>query len=128
MSNNPVNLGLRFVLELVILYALGYWGWTQHTGWLRYLLAIGLPLLAGVLWGTFRTPGDDSAGQKAIVPVPGWLRFLLEFCLFASAIWALFASGAKTAGWVFGILTVLHYAASYDRVLWLLGNRKRGER
>ena len=72
MSNNPLNLGLRFILELVMLYALGFWGWTRHAGFLRYLLTIGLPLLAAGLWGVFRVPEDASANGKAPVPVPGW--------------------------------------------------------
>ena len=32
MSAHPINLALRFILELAALYALGYWGWTQHDG------------------------------------------------------------------------------------------------
>ncbi len=120
MSQNPINLGLRFILELVILYALGFWGWTQHEGALRYLLVIGLPLLAAVLWGTFRAPEDASANRKAPVPVPGWVRLLLEAFLFGAAIWAFFASGAATAGWVFGAVTLLHYLVSYDRIFWML--------
>lgn len=123
MSQNPLNLGLRFILELVLLYALGLWGWTQHEGLLRYLLAIGLPLLAAILWGTFRIPEDASANGKAPVRVPGWVRLLLEALLFGAATWAFFASGASgavTAGWVFGLVTLLHYLLSYDRIAWML--------
>ena len=61
MANNPINLGLRFFLELYGLFALGYWGWVQHTGSPRILLAFGLPLLAAVFWGTFRVPNDRPA-------------------------------------------------------------------
>ena len=46
MGQNPINLALRFFLELAGLYCMGYWGWTRHNGVLRYLLVIGLPLLA----------------------------------------------------------------------------------
>ena len=76
MGQNPINLGVRFILELVLLYALGFWGWTQHAGLWRYVLVIALPLLAAVLWGTFRVPEDASANGKAPVRVPGWLRLL----------------------------------------------------
>lgn len=123
MSRNPLNLGLRFLLELVMLYALGLWGWTQHQGAIRYLWVIGLPFLAAVLWGTFRIPEDSSANGRALVPVPGWVRLLLEALLFGAATWAFFASkasGAVTAGWVFGGVTLLHYILSYDRILWML--------
>ena len=54
MSQNPLNLAVRFALELAGLYALGLWGWTQHTGILRYLLTIGLPNSMGNLPRTCR--------------------------------------------------------------------------
>ncbi len=56
MGSHPLNLALRFLLELVALGAMGYWGWTQHEGTARWLWAIGLPLVAAVLWGTFAVP------------------------------------------------------------------------
>ena len=120
MGQNPINLAFRFLLEIGALLAVGFWGWTQHTGLLRVLLAVGLPLLAAVLWGTFRVPGDASASGRAPVAVPGWLRLLLELVLFAAAVRALNASGASTAALIFGLAVVIHYALSYDRVLWLL--------
>lgn len=120
MANNPLNLALRFVLELGGLFAFGYWGWTQHTGALRFLLGIGLPLLAVVIWGTFRVPADSSANGKAPVHVPGWTRLLIELIFFGGATWFLFDTGAVTAGWIFGGLSLFHYLISYDRILWLV--------
>jgi len=120
MSQNPINLGIRFLLELVALYAFGLWGWTQHTGILRYLLVIGLPLLAATMWGMFRVPADASANGKAPVPVAGWLRLLLESLFFISAAWCLFDAGAMLAGYIFSGVALIHYLVSYDRVLWLL--------
>lgn len=119
MSQNPVNLGVRFLLELAALAALAYWGWTQHTGIPRYLLSIGLPFLAATLWGTFRAPEDSSANGKAPVPVAGWLRLLLEVLFFTSAAWCLFDAGAALAGYVFSGVALIHYLVSYERVLWL---------
>lgn len=120
MGQNPLNLAFRFLLEIVALLALAFWGWTQHTGLLRVLLAAGLPVLAAVLWATFRVPGDSSASGGAPVAVPGWLRLLLELALFVGAVWALHDAGATTAALVLGLAVLLHYALSYDRVLWLL--------
>jgi hypothetical protein len=119
MSQNPINLGIRFLLELAALAALAYWGWTQHTGILRYLLAIGLPSLAAVMWGTFRVPADASANGKAPVPVAGWLRLSLELVFFTSAAWCLFDAGAMFAGYIFSGVALIHYLVSYDRILWL---------
>ena len=120
MANNPLNLALRFILELVGLFALGYWGWTQNTGILRYVVTIGLPLLAAALWGTFRVPDDPG---KAPVAVPGALRLLLEAAYFSAASWAFYAAGQDTWALVFGAVVLGHYVISYDRVLWLLKQR-----
>jgi hypothetical protein len=117
VGQNPINLAVRFLLELLALAAMAYWGWTQHTGVLRPALAIGTPVVAAVLWGTFRVPGDPG---KAPVAVPGWVRLLLELAFFGLAAWTLFAAGATTLGWIFGIVVLLHYAVSYDRIGWLL--------
>ncbi len=121
MSQNPLNLLLRFLLELGILAALAYWGWTQHEGLLQVLLAVGLPLIAAALWGTFRVPGDP---KEAPVAVPGWLRLLLEAALFGAGVVALAAANQTQAAVVFGVVVLLHYAASYDRVWWLLTGRR----
>jgi hypothetical protein len=46
------NLGLRFVLELVVLVAVGYWGFASFSDLtLRYLGGIGLPLVLATHWG-----------------------------------------------------------------------------
>jgi hypothetical protein len=120
MSNNPINLGVRFLLELAALFVIGYWGWSQAAGPLRFLLAIGLPLLAATAWGVFRVPDDPSASGRAPVPVPGPLRLALELALFGFAAWALFDLGLTTLALIFGVVTALHYIVSYDRVAWLL--------
>ena len=120
MSQNPINLAVRFILEIAALASLAYWGWTQHTGFLRYLLAIGLPLLASVLWGTLAVPGDPSRSGKAPVPVPGIIRLVLELVLFGSAAWCLAESGQAFWANIFSLVVLVHYAVSYDRVLWLL--------
>ena len=119
MSQNPINLAVRFLLELAALTALGLWGWTQHTGILRYFLVIGLPLIAATLWGTFRVPADASANGKAPVPVAGWLRLLLEVVFFTSAAWCFFNAGALLTGYIFSGVALIHYLVSYDRILWL---------
>lgn len=120
MGSNPINLAVRFILELVGLVSIGYYGWTQHEGVTKYLLAFGLPLIAAILWGTFRVPGDTSSAGKVPVAVAGWIRLLLELSFFAAGTIALFASGEPLWGWVFGVLVGIHYVISYDRIQWLL--------
>jgi hypothetical protein len=117
LSAHPVNLVLRFLLELAALLAMGVWGWRQGTGGLRFILALGVPLLAAAIWGTFRVPDDPG---KAPVAVPGIVRLALELAYFGFATWALFDMGAETWGWILAGVTAAHYVVSYDRVAWLL--------
>jgi hypothetical protein len=120
MSQNPINLAVRFLLEIAALIAIGFWGWTQHTGILRYILVFVLPLLAASLWGIFRVPEDASANRKAPVPIAGWLRLLLELAIFGFATWGLFDAGARFSAWIFGGAVIIHTLVSYDRIIWLM--------
>ena len=52
-----INLAVRFLLELCVLAAVGYWGFKTSSGWfLKILLGIGAPLLIAVIWGMFGAP------------------------------------------------------------------------
>ncbi len=120
MSQNPLNLALRFILELVLLFALAYWGWTRDIGPWRFLLAVGLPVVAAILWGTFRWPHEMAGSPKSPVPIPGWLRLLMEVILFGFAIWGLYDARATLAAVIFGLVTLFQYATSYDRIAAML--------
>jgi hypothetical protein len=120
MGSNPINLTFRFFLELTALFSFGYWGLNSTSGWIRYLLVILLPVIAAVIWGLFAVPGDPSRSGKAPVPVPGFLRLLLELIIFGFACWALYDSGLPNFSLIMGGLVILHYAVSYDRILWLI--------
>jgi drug/metabolite transporter (DMT)-like permease len=122
MAYHPLNLAVRFVLEIAALVALGYWGFDRHEGVWRFVLGIGLPLLAAAAWGIFAVPGDRSRSGKAPVPIPGWVRSLLELAFFALAAWALCGAGKPILALVLAGITIVHYAASYDRVAWLASN------
>ena len=122
MGSHPMNLALRFLLELAALGAIAYWGWTQHDGLESWLWAIGLPLVAAVLWGTFAVPGDPSRSGQAPIPTPGAVRLILELSFFAVGVIALIVSQRVSVGVVLAAVVVFHYALSYDRILWLLSN------
>jgi hypothetical protein len=120
MGSHPINLAIRFLLEIAALVAIGYWGWSQHSGLLRVVLAVGGPLIAAILWGVFAVPGDPSRSGKAPVPVPGIARLVLELAIFAFAAWALYDAGHSMLALILAIIVLLHYALSYDRMAWLL--------
>jgi hypothetical protein len=120
MGSHPVNLGLRFVLEILALVALGYWGSRQGTGFVRVLLAIGIPIIVAVIWGTFAVPDDPSRSGDAPIAVAGWVRLIIEFAVFAGASLALHFAGRSVPAGVLAAVVIVHYALSYDRILWLI--------
>lgn len=122
MSQNPLNLAFRFLLEIAGWAAFAYWGWAWGGFW-RWPLAIGVPLLTMVIWAVFRTPGDNSANPKAPVPVQGIVRLGLEMAFFGLAVVALFNAGSPIPGAILAVLVIAHYIVSWDRVMWLLLTR-----
>jgi hypothetical protein len=121
MSNNPINLALRFILELAGLVAMAYWGWTTHDGAWQWITAIGLPVIAAALWGTFRIPNDPKPDPPVVVPGP--VRLLLEAVYFAAAVILLVDAGKDQTALILGVVIVLHYIVSYDRVIHMLRNQ-----
>ena len=120
MATHPLNLAVRFVLELAALYALGLWGWRHGDGVWRFVIAAAIPLIAAALWGTFAVPGDPSRSGSAPVPVAGVLRLALELGFFAAATLAFYDLEYTVVTTVFGAAVVIHYALSSDRIAWLI--------
>ncbi len=127
MGSHPINLAVRFALELSALAAFGVWGWQQGDGWTAIALAVGLPALAAVIWGTFAVVGDPSRSGSAPIAVPGFVRLVLELAVFALATWALYDVGAHWLSLAMGAVVLAHYATSYDRVVWLLRHEEAPE-
>ncbi len=103
-----VNDGIRFILELIALGAIAYWGWrTGNSTATRLLLAVGGVVLVAVVWGVFRSESD------ALVEVPTAVRVVIEVAVFGAAAAALAAVGR--VGWaiafavVAGINEILNY-------------------
>jgi hypothetical protein len=91
MGSHPINLAFRFLLELSALLAMGPWGWQQSEGAIRFLLALAVPAAAGALWG-----------------------------ILAFATYALYEVKGAGPSALLGAAIVVHYALSYDRVMWLM--------
>lgn len=121
-GSHPLNLALRFLLELVALGAMAYWGWTQHDSFAGRLWAIILPVTAAILWGTFAVVGDPSRSGNAPVPIPGSLRLLLELSFFSVATFLLYRAGQGAFASTLIAFTIFHYAISIDRIEWLFRN------
>ena len=120
MSRNPINLFVRFMLEVTGIIIFGIWGLGLSDQWTRFLLAGLFPLMFAGLWGVFAVPNDPSRSGKTVIPTPGAIRLALELILFASATWMLIGLGKPLLGWLFGGVVLMHYVISYDRIAWLL--------
>ncbi len=119
-SKHPVNLALRFLLELAAIFAFGFWGYFLAGDGTRILLAILFPLLFAVLWGVFAVRGDPSRSGKTVVQTPGIIRLLLELALFGAAAWMMLDLDHSLIALIFGSAVVIHYFISFDRISWLL--------
>ena len=97
-----LNLAVRFLLELCMLVAVGYWGFKTGSGWfLKILLGIGTPLLIAIIWGTFVAP-------KAAYPLHGILLLALEVVLFGSGVATLFVTKNYSLAWGFTLIVIIN--------------------
>jgi hypothetical protein len=116
MNNHPLNLIVRFLLEIVLIFIFANWGWKNFEGVNKYLMSIGLPLLISLVWAVFKVEGDPG---KAVLPIQGWLRLTYELFVFVVAAFLLYRFDNKWA-FIFIILSIAHYLASYDRIVLLM--------
>jgi hypothetical protein len=126
-SKHPINLALRFLLELVAIFAFGFWGNSLAGDGTRILLAIFFPMLFAVLWGVFAVKGDPSRSGKTVVHTPGIIRLVLELGLFGAAAWMMLDLDYSLIALIFGSAVVIHYFSSFDRIAWLLKQKGRNQ-
>ena len=81
-----LNSGVALALELAMLAAFGYWGFEFGQGvWMKWGLALGIPLLVIVLWGRYFAP--KSRRRLPLLPGAG-----LSLALFLASAAALYAA------------------------------------
>lgn len=97
-----LNLAVRFLLELCMLMAVGYWGFKTQSGWfMKILFGVGLPVLIAILWGMFIAP-------KAAYPLKGASHLTVELVLLALGSFSLFASGKPSLAWAYTIVLIVN--------------------
>ena len=101
-----INAGLSFALELAMLAAFAYWGYTVGDGLVAWALAVALPLVGVIVWGLFFAPRSE----RRLSLWPGALLSWGLFLLGAAALWATGQSALAIA---------LALVASVNRVLVL---------
>jgi hypothetical protein len=117
-----LNSAFKFLIELGALFLVGYWGWHQDIGALRFVLGVLCPVVFAAIWYTFNVRGDPGRSGKAPVQVPGFVRLIIELTLFAMATLAAFAAINAAVGAIFGLAVLIHYVAAYKRISWMLRN------
>lgn len=123
MSQRPLQLGLRFLLEMAAFAIFAYWGWAQGSGLLRLLYALGLPLLGAAVWAATAVREDPTRSGRAFLSVPGALRLVIELVLFGAAAWMLYDMQRGGPAAAFAAIVFVHYLLSYDRIAWLIRQR-----
>lgn len=97
-----MNLGLRFLLEVCGLVAIGYWGFYMGNGMmLKMILGIGSPLFIAFIWGVFGSP-------NAVVKISMPYHLVFEIIIFVLPFIALFVTGNVKLAWIYGIIVVIN--------------------
>jgi hypothetical protein len=97
-----LNSLLSFFLELAMLAAFGYWGFHgEKSIWLKWVLGIGIPLAAILLWGFLLAPKSEHRLNMIAGVILSSILFLL-----ASA--ALYQTGLTTLAMVMAVVVILN--------------------
>ncbi len=123
MSQNPLNLAVRFLLEIAAVVGLFRLGLSVADGPSAVLLALASSLGAASAWGLFNVPGDRSRSGRSPVQVSGAVRLSLELLILGGGGAGWFLSGPNPFAWTYLVVLAVHYLVSWDRVGWLLGIR-----
>ncbi|WP_207454141.1 YrdB family protein [Desertivibrio insolitus] len=91
---------VTFVLEVVALVVMAWWGFASWPFPVNVLLGIATPLFAATVWGLFRSP-------KARFPLDPIGKVLIEAAVFGSTAVMLATLGLPIAAVVFGIVAAV---------------------
>ncbi|MFI6498371.1 YrdB family protein [Nonomuraea typhae] len=106
------NMGLMFLLELGVLFSVGYWGFTLNAGWIVKVVAgLGAPALFIAAWALFGAGG----GANATFPATGIWRVVLEILWFGGGAAALYAAGSTVPAVVFAVVFAVNAVL---RIIW----------
>jgi hypothetical protein len=98
------NLALLFLLELTGLAVFAWWGWNASSSTaLRLVLAVGLPVVAAVLWGLFAAP--TARYRNPVVTT------VVKVAFFGLAGLALWTGGHPVLAAVFVLVVVANFVA-----------------
>jgi Protein of unknown function (DUF2568) len=94
------NVGFKFLLELGAIAAFAYWGASRSPVILAVILAIAVPAVFVVAWGTGRPRSPRRLARQTRMP--------FELGCFALAAAALIAAAAPVAGIAFAVVAAVN--------------------
>ena len=95
-----ISLGVAYVLELAVLFAVGSWGFTLSSSLpLQLLAGMGIAALMAGLWAILAAP-------KASVPLHGAANAAFQIAWFGVGAMAFWAAGSPLAGLVLAAVYV----------------------
>lgn len=118
-AEHPLNLAVRFLLEVAAAIGIFRLGLHLADGILAGLLAIGMVAVGIAAWGLCNVPGDASRSGSAPVPVPGLVRLAIEIAVFATGAVGWFLTGPRWFAWTYLLAAAVHHVVSVDRLTWL---------
>lgn len=103
-----VNLTLAFLLELAMLGAFAYWGFSLPDSLLRWLLGLGVPVVVIFIWARYLAPNSKSRLRGV------WL-IATKLVLFGVATVALVSTGQGLLAALFALLAIINLVLS---IVW----------
>ena len=106
-----VNLAVAFFLETAMMVSFGYFGYYYPQNiMIKYVLVIGLPLSATILWGLLAAP-------KSKYRLPKLPRTIFALTLYGTSVFLLHTAGQTLLAAVFAIFMVFN-----QLLLFILGD------
>lgn len=100
-----LNLAVAFLLELAVLLAAGYRGFTLPIAFVfRIIVGLGAPILLAVLWGLFASP-------RAAMPLHGAANAAFQIGWFGVGVLALAITGHAASAIALAVAYVLNATA-----------------
>lgn len=96
------NLGLRFMLEMAALGAVGFWGFRlDRATMVRWVVGIGVPLAVVVVWSLYLAPGSDG-------PLPAATKMWVGSLVLGACAATLAAANRPALAGLFGVAIVVN--------------------
>ena len=101
-----INSLLAFLVEIAMLVLLGYWGYhASENNVVKYILAIGTPAGAAILWGVFAAPRSKTRLRQPLL-------LLFKLVLFIVTAFLVYRLGKVNAAAIFIFFALFNQAVT----------------